>query len=589
MTDIFTRDTIPETPFLFFTGKGGVGKTSAACAVSTALADAGRKVLLVSTDPASNLDDVFGIPVGSLPAPVEGVSGLDAVNIDPEAAAEAYRDKVVGPYRDQLPAPVVNQMEEQLSGACTVEIAAFDQFAALVSDERLLSSYDHIVFDTAPTGHTLRLLQLPAAWSGFLDESTHGASCLGPLAGLEAKKALYKKTVNVLADGEQTSLILVARPDQSSLKEAARAGTELAGTGLKNQVLLLNGVFEPADRHDPVAGALYEQQREAVKSIDRHLATLPQFTLPLVSYSLTGAEALRSLLRHEVNGQRVAARQDDKVELPGVEQILNELRTRSSGVIMTMGKGGVGKTVTAAAIAAGLVRAGKKVHLTTTDPADHISHTVLNHEEKERMTVSAIDPEKVTEAYKQNVLARSADSLDEAGLKYLQEDLESPCTEEIAVFQAFADVVGKADDQFVVIDTAPTGHTLLLLDASQSYQKEVARSSGDVPKSVEKLLPRLRNAEETFVAIVTLPEATPVLEAERLEKDLKRAGMMPAWWIVNQSMAATETTDALMRERASYEWKWIDLVMKRYAGRTLVVPWLTNVTKLQELFTETVK
>src|SRR5512136_755905 len=231
------------TRVLFFTGKGGVGKTSLACSMAVALAAQGKRVLLVSTDPASNLDEVLGVTLSGTPTAVPGADGLFALNIDPEAAAAAYRDRVVGPYRGILPEAAVNSMEEQLSGACTVEIAAFDEFTKLLGDVDATAGFDHIIFDTAPTGHTLRLLKLPAAWTGFIATNTTGTSCLGPLAGLQDQKALYDASLRTLSDATSTTFVLVSRPEASALAEADRTRAELAEMGVTHQHLFLNGVF----------------------------------------------------------------------------------------------------------------------------------------------------------------------------------------------------------------------------------------------------------------------------------------------------------------------------------------------------------
>ena len=510
-----------ETQFLFLTGKGGVGKTSTACATAVALADSGKKVLLISTDPASNLQDVFGIELTSTPKAVPAVENLFASNIDPEASAKAYRENVVGPYRDKFPEAVVATMEEQLSGACTVEIAAFDEFTGFLTNSEIVNQYDHIIFDTAPTGHTLRLLQLPTAWNGFLEESTHGASCLGPLSGLADKKELYSNAVSALSDPTKTTLILVTRPDVSSLLEADRASKELKEIGIKNQMLIINGLLQNHNEDDEVSSAFYHRQRDALKQIPENLKETITYSLPYVSYSLTGVENLRNLFKpYEISNIELDT-ENQLVNLPGLKAVIEDFSTNGTKLIFTMGKGGVGKTTVASAIAVGLVEKGHRVHLTTTDPAAHLEYQFQSDHLNQNLTISSINPKVEVEKYKADVIAKSGKDLDEAGLAYLKEDLESPCTEEIAVFQAFAEVVAKSENEIVVIDTAPTGHTLLLLDASQSYSKEIERSTGEVPESARKLLPQIRNPKETAVVIVTLAEATPVLEASRLQDDLK--------------------------------------------------------------------
>jgi arsenite-transporting ATPase len=283
--------------FLFFTGKGGVGKTSIACATAIELAQAGQRVLLVSTDPASNVGQVFGITIGNHITPVAAVPGLDALEIDPQAAAQAYRDRIVGPVRGLLPDDVVRGIEEQLSGACTTEIAAFDEFTGLLTDSALTQAYAHIIFDTAPTGHTIRMLQLPGAWSGFLEDGKGDASCLGPLAGLEKQRAQYKAAVDALADPDRTRLVLVARAQTSTLVEAARTHTELAAIGLSKQYLVVNGVFPAAEAAaDPLAAAIVAREQAALAAMPVELTRLPTDQIPLKAFNLVGLDALRHLL-----------------------------------------------------------------------------------------------------------------------------------------------------------------------------------------------------------------------------------------------------------------------------------------------------
>lgn len=563
-----------ETPYLFFTGKGGVGKTSVACATAIALADQGKKVLLVSTDPASNLQDVFEVELSREPIEIPSVKNLYASNIDPEEAARVYREKTVGPYRDKLPESVVNQMEEQLSGACTVEIAAFDEFSHLLADDSIFSQYDHVLFDTAPTGHTLRLLTLPTAWSGYLEEATHGASCLGPLSGLGDKKDMYQKAVESLSDSGKTTLILVARPEESTLREANRASLELGEIGIENKLLIINGLLNTHDENDGVSTAFYEGQQEALKKTPEGLQEIQIFSLPFVYYSLTGIGRLRQIVS---NAPLVGFEEDDEgtdlSPLSELKDVIDDFSVKNTRVIFTMGKGGVGKTSVAAAIAVGLTEKGHKVHLTTTDPAAHLDYMFKNSAINENLSISSIDPEVEVESYKKEVITNAGELSDDE-LSYLQEDLESPCTEEIAVFRAFADVVERSKQEIVVIDTAPTGHTLLLLDSSEAYHKEMSRSTGEIPDSVRNLLPRLRNPEETGVVIVTLPEATPVFEASRLQDDLKRAEITPKWWVINRSLYVTGTTDKVLKARAASEKQWIRRVKEDMTDNAALIPWM---------------
>ncbi|MGZ5429904.1 MAG: arsenical pump-driving ATPase [Thermoanaerobaculia bacterium] len=560
------------TRFFFFTGKGGVGKTSLACAAAVALADGGSRVLLVSTDPASNLDEVLGVKLSNKPTAVAGVIGLDALNIDPEAAARAYRDRVVGPYRGVLPETAVTQMEEQLSGACTVEIAAFEQFARLLSDEAAAGPYAHVLFDTAPTGHTLRLLTLPSAWDGFLRVNTTGTTCIGPLSALSDQRALYAGAVRVLEDGSRTTIILVTRPETTAMIEAERTSAELRSLRIRNQRLVVNGVFRPSVPDDPIAAALARQSREVLDSIPETLASLPREEIPLFGYDLVGLAALRALA-----GGVAPPELDDTSTadaLPpdaGVSRLIDEIAAPGHGLVMVMGKGGVGKTTVAAAIAVALTRRGLHVHLTTTDPAAHVAATV--GEDVHGMTVGRIDPEAATRTYVEHVLATSGAGLDPDARALLEEDLRSPCTQEIAVFQAFSRTVAEARRGFVVLDTAPTGHTLLLLDAAGSYHRDVMRTTRSGPGRLVTPLMRLRDPAYTKVLIVTLPETTPVLEAERLQNDLRRAGIEPFAWVLNRSLAAAGPKDPVLRQRAAAEAAHVERVRRELAGRVVLIPW----------------
>lgn len=562
----FNLSDIKLTKYLFFTGKGGVGKTSTACATAMTLADQGKKIMLVSTDPASNLQDVFNTTLNNKGVEIDEVPNLVVANFDPEEAAKEYKESVVGPYRGKLPDVVIKNMEEQLSGSCTVEIAAFNEFSNFITDDKVKNEFDHVIFDTAPTGHTLRMLQLPSAWSNFISESKHGASCLGQLAGLEDRKEIYKNAVKTLSNGDLTTLILVSRPENSPLKEAERASKELQDIGVNNQILVINGVLKNPD--DELSNNIFNKQKIALANIPEHLKNLETFEIPLRPYNITGIENLRAFLKEDnikYNNEKL-----DVNEIHKLNEVIEDLYKSNKKVIFTMGKGGVGKTTMAASIALGLANKGKKVHLTTTDPAHHLKFVL---DEDYGITLSNIDEKKELEKYTEEVLKKARETMSEEDLEYVEEDLRSPCTQEIAVFRAFAEIVEKSENEVVVIDTAPTGHTLLLLDSTQSYHREIERSQGDIPESVKKLLPRLRNEDETEVVIVTLAETTPVYEAKRLEDDLRRAGINSKWWIINSSLYATNTTNEILKAKANNEIPWINKVNEIAEGNFAVVEW----------------
>ena len=570
----------PVTRNLFFTGKGGVGKTSVASATAVGLADEGKQVLLVSTDPASNLDEVFGVELGMRPTPITDVPGLFAMNIDPEAAALAYRERMVGPYRGILPDASVRSMEEQFSGACTIEIAAFDEFSRLLGDESATAEFDHVIFDTAPTGHTLRLLQLPAAWTVFFENNVGGNSCLGPLSGLAAQRKLYESALEALSNPETTTLVLVSRAEKTALREAERTSRELGELGIRNQRIVLNGLFTASDTSDPVAVALESRGQAALADIPAGIVSLPRVEVPLLPFGLIGIPALRALNNPALVNLHpsMAHTQEEFDSLPSsLDSLIPEMARAGHGVILTMGKGGVGKTTIATKIALTLAKLGHKVHLSTTDPAAHLDLTL--GERTPNLSVSRIDPVTETRDYTVEVMATAGRDLDEQGKALLEEDLRSPCTEEIAVFRAFARVVDRGRDGFVVLDTAPTGHTLLLLDATEAYHRDVLRNLSAMPESVRELLPRLRDPEFSRVLIVTLPEATPVHEAASLQRELMRAGITPYAWVINQSLAPLSLKDPMLRWRRFHERPFIQEVSEELAPRTALVPWQADIAE----------
>jgi arsenite-transporting ATPase len=554
---------------MFFTGKGGVGKTSLACATAVALADNGHRVLLASTDPASNLDEVLGVSRASRPTPVPDVPGLSALNINPDVAAHQYRERVVGPYRSLLPASAVARMEEQLSGACTVEIATFDEFTSLFADARTSIDFDHVIFDTAPTGRTLRLLRLPGAWTGFIDTNTTGTSCLDPLAGLQGKVDIYRNGLGALANPEITRVVLVASPEQSALAEAVRTSRELAELGITNQRLIVNGVCATSDPHDTLARALEARGRDALSAMPNALAALPRSVVPLCSFAPMGVCGLRRVFS---SGAASAVPVNDQAcALPGrLSTLVDGLERAGHGAILTMGKGGVGKTTTAAAIAVDLASRGHEVLLSTTDPAAHVAEAIPGA--VPHLRVTCIDPVAETRPYSDEVLT-AASSLDARGRDLLEEDLRSPCTEEIAVFRALARTVSQGEYGLVVLDTAPTGQTLLLLDAAEAYHREVSRTQGAVPDAVRQLLPRLRDPDFTKVLLVTVPEATPVHEAAQLQDDLRRAGIEPFAGVINQDFAGAHVSDPILRERGVREQPYVNEVSEQLATRVAWTPW----------------
>ncbi|OYW75677.1 MAG: arsenical pump-driving ATPase [Verrucomicrobia bacterium 12-59-8] len=600
---LYQPEAATSTRFLFFTGKGGVGKTSLSCACALRLVEAGKRVLLVSTDPASNLDEVLETKLTNAPTSIPGAPGLHALNINPVAAAAAYRERLIGPMRGLLPEAALRSMEEQLSGSCTVEIAAFDEFSGLIGDPAATQAYDHIIFDTAPTGHTLRLMSLAKAWDQFLDQNTSGTSCLGPLAGLEKQRVIYEATVKTLADATATTLVLVSRPQAAALREAQRTSAELRAIGVGNQCLVINGTFETTFAYDVTAYAMQQRGASALNAAGDFIRSMPSYIVPLRSINILGIGGLRVLLSSDAPApssseathlsasvrtsiqsapaQRESLRTQPAQpaqpvwtppDMESLESLVTTLEQQGHGVIMTMGKGGVGKTTVAAAIAVLLAQRGHAVHLSTTDPAAHIAQTL--HGQVPGLTLSKIDPAAETATYQSEVMQAQSAAMDDAGRALLEEDLRSPCTEEIAVFRAFAREVGQGTHRFVVLDTAPTGHTLLLLDASAAYQRELERQARSTqPEEVLRLLQRLRDPAFTHILLVTLPEATPVHEAAALQADLRRARIEPFAWVINQSLLHSGTSDPLLQSREASEHRYIEEVVNKHAHRTAWLPW----------------
>lgn len=559
------------TRFLFFTGKGGVGKTSISTAVAITLADAGKRVLLVSTDAASNLDEMLNVKLSNHPIPVPGVKGLELINIDPDDAAQAYRQRVVDQMGELATNNEKSAVREQLSGACTTEIASFDEFSSLLADEN--SRYDHIVFDTAPSGHTLRLLSLPKAWSGFLAGNDKGASCLGPHSGLKMQEVRFNQALAALSNPALTSVVLVARPETSALKEAERTSVELKALGLSQQRLIINGVFHTSVADDPVAKAVELQGKNALAKIPDALKALPQDEVPLRAVDNVGLPALRALLSEAapIYSQKPITAEPMTAKPFGL--LVDDLSKLDHGLIMVMGKGGVGKTTIATALALGLVSKGKTVHLSTTDPAAHVAETLLA--EVPGLQVSRIDPKAETQKYIDKIMSAKGPALNADEKALLLEDLQSPCTEEVAVFHAFSHIVAQARSGFVVLDTAPTGHSLLLMDAAGAYHRQMLstfeKQTGTTVNIVTPLM-RLQDSAYTQIILVALPEVTPVSQAAALQEDLRRAKIEPYAWVLNRSVLAAQTKDPLLGARLQGEVKQMKRINSGLSKNLFVIP-----------------
>jgi arsenite-transporting ATPase len=578
-----------RTTFLFFTGKGGVGKTSLACATAVEMADSGKIVLLVSTDPASNLKDVLESDVDETFNPVKGINNLFAVNINPENAAEEYRNRVTQPLEGVASKAEINKIREDLSGACTNEIASFDEFSRFVSGETEGGKFDVVIFDTAPTGHTLRLLELPAAWSSFTDENPDGASCLGPTSALKSGKERYHNVVERLRDASLTTFYIVSRADKASLKEASRTSHEIMELGMTNQRLYINGVFKAIDSTDLLAQKIEALANEQLSSIPENLKQLEFKTFPLLPYNVLGINKLRSLfkvkLQETISQKEIDTKKDSQQILESISELTNDLcANQAHGLIMTMGKGGVGKTLAASAIAVLLAKKGHEVLLTTTDPAAHIQDFIDQLGElPSTLIIERIDPKVETQVYMDKILEQKGKGLDEEGKKLILEDLKSPCTEEVAVFHAFSKAISMAKRKFVVMDTTPTGHTLLLLDTAGSYHRDIMRNNMNAGRLRTPYM-ALQNPILSKIILVSLPETTPMREAGSLQDDLQRAGIKPYAWLINQSLSMLEgISDPILKSRAHAEIDVINTIKNKFAQRTYGIPFIAEKKLLPAL------
>jgi arsenite-transporting ATPase len=245
-----------QVKFVFFSGKGGVGKSTMSCATAVWLAKAGYKTLLVTTDPAPNLADIFGQAIGHQITPIQDMENLHAIEINPDAASEEYRERIVAPLKELLDEKNLNVVREQLKSPCVEEVAAFDKFIEFMDDP----GYDVVVFDTAPTGHTIRLLELPSGWTETLNQNA--ATCIGPGASLQSAKAKYEKAIAYLQDRNRTSFVFVLKPENSSILETKRSGEELSKLGISTSFLIVNGLLpEEACTDDFFRNKKVEEER----------------------------------------------------------------------------------------------------------------------------------------------------------------------------------------------------------------------------------------------------------------------------------------------------------------------------------------
>ncbi|OGP34394.1 MAG: hypothetical protein A2X88_03850 [Deltaproteobacteria bacterium GWC2_65_14] len=577
--------------YTFFSGKGGVGKTTMAAATAVRMAESGKRTLIVSTDPASNLSDVFERPIGHRIAEI--VPNLFAMEIDPDAATEEYRERVIGPMRGVMPPDVMKVLEEQFRSACTVEIASFDRFTGFLGE----TDFDAVIFDTAPTGHTIRLLELPVDWSRHIEESAQGSgqTCIGPVSSIQGSKEKYDRAVAAMRDPERTEFVLVCRPEATSVSETVRAHDELSALGIGNFRVVVNGIY-PEDAGEPFA-RLASRQREQILALAK---ALPYFRreVRLQAGEVKGFDSLRKFAEIAFDGRLVSLEGQfvggtDFKGFSDPADLSELLSVRNGGrMVVLTGKGGVGKTVAACAVAVRMAGEGQKTLLVTTDPAAHIGQ-VLSVEVTDRilpaagypgLSVARIDQKASVEAYKERILAQARSSgHSEEMLAAVKEELESPCTEEMAVFEEFSRMVERDDFAYVVFDTAPTGHTLRLLELPYDYARQVEMmvsirkgdpAAGEAREKLDALVRHLKDRDRCIFLLVLYPEYTPVFEAKRASEDLREAGIDVQGVIANFVLEEKDCTTPFVTSRFRMQRHYLGVAADEFRLPMFQVPML---------------
>lgn len=569
--------------YIFFSGKGGVGKTTMAVATAVYHAMKGEKILIISTDPASNLGDIFEKRIGHAITPI--MPNLSAMDIDPDAATEEYREKVIGPMRGIMPDDIMKVLEEQFRSACTVEIAAFDRFTDfLVNDE-----FDLIVFDTAPTGHTIRLLELPVDWSKHIEESAKGSgqTCIGPVSSIQGAKEKYDRAIAAMRDASRTEFKLVLKPEKTSLAETLRAHDELSTLGIRNFSIIVNGIYP----NDEIARSRYANlstmQVRYLGAIEKALP-YPTINVLLQSGEIKGPQAIKDFAgivfdgKNGVVGSRIkeSMRYDNFADGTALADILQK-KYNLKMVIIT-GKGGVGKTITACAVAAYLAGDWHETLLVTTDPAAHIGYvldepvgaTIARTKALPHLSAVRIDQKTAVGTYKEKIIADAVRSgYSDDMLIVLKEELESPCTEEMAVFEEFSHLTENSDFDYIVFDTAPTGHTLRLLELPYDYARQVEMMvnikkdndfASDAKKKLETLVKKLKGSDHCTFLLVIYPEYTPIQEAKRTMDDLALAGIHVQGIIANNVLEIDDSTPDFFRRRYGMQQHYLGIAEKTF-------------------------
>ena len=591
------------TQYIFFSGKGGVGKTSTACTHAVRYADEGKRTLIVTTDPASNLSDTFEQAIGHQVTPIAGVPNLWAMEIDPDKATQEYVDRAMAPIRAAFPPQMVQVMEEQMNGPCTAEVAAFDRFTDfldLPADNG--EAFDVVIFDTAPTGHTIRLLELPSEWSQSIDAATAGSgqTCLGPAAAIQDAKHKYERALAAMRQSAQTAFIFVLHPEAISIKETRRAIAELSKLGIQNYRLIINGIIPPEGAQNALFAARAEMQAHYLTQIEADLP-YPKQPMSLLAGEIKGIQRLRQVGKIFFDGTSAAKTFEAEDIQPRAAMFVTPLddvraRLQPNGHRRTLffaGKGGVGKTVASCITAVWLARQGHKTLLLTTDPAAHLGDVLDSPVGDEIAPVAGqanlwavkIDPKAAAETYKERILedARRRGRPEKA-IEVMEEELNSPCTEEMAAFDKFIEYASQEGWQAVVFDTAPTGHTLRLLELPVDWSKQLdvkifasvdATAADDVAKQrFGKVIEMMGDPEQSTFAFVMYPEATPILEAWRAAQELGTVGIHPGLVVTNMVIPPEQTNTPFTRSRRAMQEKYLVEIAERFRVPLAQIPLL---------------
>ena len=597
-----------QTQYLFFSGKGGVGKTSMACVHALRMAEEGKKTLIVTTDPASNLADVFEQEIGHQITPIAELDNLWAMEIDSDQATQEYIDRAMAPIRAAFPEQMVQVMEEQMSGPCTSEVAAFDRFTDFLDNGSPdQAAFDVVIFDTAPTGHTIRLLELPAEWSHSIDEASAGSgqTCIGPAAAIQDAKHKYERALAAMRNSEQTRFVFVLHPEAISIKETSRAIGELSKLEIGNYSLIVNSVIPPQVIENELFAARSRMQKVYLAQIESQLS-YPTTFMPLLAGEIKGIQRLRQVGKIFFDGDTPqntftldALETQDEALLSPVDVVRERIQPNGHHrMVFFAGKGGVGKTVASCITAVWLAQQGHKTLLLTTDPAAHLGDVLDSPvgdeiqpiEGQPNLWAVKIDPKAAADKYKTRILedARQRGRPPEA-IATMEEELNSPCTEEIAAFDKFIEYASQDDWESVVFDTAPTGHTLRMLELPMDWSKQIdvkvfgsvdANAADDVTKQrFGKVIDRMRDANQSTFAFVMYPEATPILEAYRAVEDLSMVGIEPSLVIANMVIPPDQASTDFSRARRNMQEKYLLDMMDRFQLPVAHIPLMPQEIK----------